>query len=234
MTITISKPSSKTAPKKNNILAKKAATQKTAVKAGRVTKPVKKNTRKAAKDTANTAAAADTATTTATPNVTAEGSGSSAAAPKERFSAKNPPPDFIGEKFNTLYEGCVKAWIAGRNNFVRCVSVYSITKRYKKCFLGGHKYYSYPSVIVLIARRAAIAEKEDLPKYPEHPEIFKPAYRAPVALGASMATASSADSKERIKYYLITAIKDIFGIVDKAREGQEKREASPRNITLFS
>ncbi|KAL2756605.1 hypothetical protein ACRALDRAFT_1069390 [Sodiomyces alcalophilus JCM 7366] len=93
------------APKKNDAVPKKAATKKTAIKAGRVIKPVKKNTYKAAKDTANTAAAsdtaADTATTAVTPDATAKGSGSLAAAPKERYSAKNPPPDFIGEKFNT-------------------------------------------------------------------------------------------------------------------------------------
>ncbi|KAL2757144.1 hypothetical protein ACRALDRAFT_1069765 [Sodiomyces alcalophilus JCM 7366] len=110
------------------VAAKKAApTKKGAIKTGRVAKTAKKNTRKAAKDTANTAAAANTTTTAATPNAAAEGSGSSATAPKERYSAKNPPPDFVREKFDT------------------------------PC---GYKCHLYPLVVVPIARRAAIAEKE--------------------------------------------------------------------------
>ncbi|KAL2758738.1 hypothetical protein ACRALDRAFT_1068970 [Sodiomyces alcalophilus JCM 7366] len=105
-------PDSVKAPKKNNIAAKKAApAKKGIIKTGRVTKTAKKNTYKAAKDTANTAA--DTTTTAATNTATtpegAEGLASTAIGAKERYSAKNPPPDFIGVKFDTPYKGCVKA-----------------------------------------------------------------------------------------------------------------------------
>ncbi|KAL2759259.1 hypothetical protein ACRALDRAFT_1069320 [Sodiomyces alcalophilus JCM 7366] len=99
------------APKKNDTAKKAAPAKKGAIKTGRVTKTAKKNTRKAAKDTATTAASADTADAAATPKA----SSSTAKAPKERFSAKNPPPGFIGEEFKIPYAGYVKGWIAGRS-----------------------------------------------------------------------------------------------------------------------
>ncbi|KAL2755196.1 hypothetical protein ACRALDRAFT_1071739 [Sodiomyces alcalophilus JCM 7366] len=101
------------APKKNTAAAKKTApAKKGVIKTGRVTKTAKKNTRKAIKDTANTATAADTATAATTDAATtpegAGGSGSIATGAKERYSAKSPPPGFIGEKFNTPYKGYIK------------------------------------------------------------------------------------------------------------------------------
>ncbi|KAL2759213.1 hypothetical protein ACRALDRAFT_1069296 [Sodiomyces alcalophilus JCM 7366] len=149
--------------KKNDTAAKKAApVKKGAIKTGRVTKPAKKNTYKAAKEAATTAAA-DTADTAATP----EASSSTAKAPKKRFSAKNPPPGFMGEEFENPYTGYVKGWIAGHNKFDHYVITYSITKRCHKYFSNGYKCLPYTSVIAPIIPRAVIAEKE-LVKKPDN------------------------------------------------------------------